>query len=167
MIYRTATMPPATGAFRRPSPSPLGWVALLILGPSCGVEQYREARPDESLSIRWVASDEAVDAEVLPRWDEGEALAVENAVLVGAEHIDHVQLLESGDGPRIIVLDLSDVGRERLREATTDAEGRRLAIVAGGRIVAAPTIREPLTEGEAYVSVDAAFVDRAFEALSE
>ena len=64
------------------------------------------------------------------------------------------------------MLDLSDVGRERLREATSARVGARLAIVAGGRIVAAPTIREPLTEGEAYVVVDASHVERAFDALS-
>ena len=45
--------------------------------------------------------------------------------------------------------------------------GDRLAIVAGGRIVAAPTIREPLTEGEAYVSVAQDDVERVFDALSE
>lgn len=159
----------------RPHRSPLrlahllGSVSGVILAvlPGCGVEQYREALPDPSLSVRFVADGEASDAEVLERWDEGDALAVERSVVVGPEHVDHVQLLESGDGARIIVLDLSDVGRERLREATTARVGARLAIVAGGRVVAAPTIREPLTEGEAYVTVDVAHVERAFDALTE
>ena len=115
----------------------------------------------------FVAESDATAADVLERWDESAPLAVERAVVLGPEHVEHVQLLESGEGGRIIVLDLSDIGRERLREATTARVGARLAIVAGGRIVAAPTIREPLTEGEAYVVVDRARVEQAFDALSE
>lgn len=140
-------------------------VALSVAG--CGVEHYREAAPDPSIAIRFVATGETTAAELLSRWDDGEPLPLETAIVIGPEHVDHVQLLETGDGPRVIVLDLSDVGRERLREATTARVGERLAIVAGGRIVAAPTIREPLTEGEAYVTVDAASVERVFDALSE
>lgn len=146
----------------------LGGCALCVSTaiPACGVERYREALPDITLSLRFVAEGAASDAEVLARWDEGDSLAVEHAVVIGPEHVEHVQLLEAAEGPRVIVLDLSDVGRERLREATSARVGARLAIVAGGRIVAAPTIREPLTEGEAYVVVDASHVERAFDALS-
>ena len=144
------------------------WVSSSILGliSGCGVEHYREGLPDTSISVRFVAEAETTDADVLERVDGAAGLAVERAVVVGPEHVEHVQLLESAEGPRIIVLDLSDVGRERLREATTARVGARLAIIAGGRIVAAPTIREPLTEGEAFVVVDAAHVERAFDALT-
>lgn len=173
MIYPPRTMPTRNrrflprlaGVVAAVSSSILAVVAGVI--PGCGVETYREALPDPSLSVRFVADGAASDAELLERWDAGDALLVERSVVVGPEHVDHVQLLESGDGARIIVLDLSDVGRERLREATTARVGARLAIVAGGRVVAAPTIREPLTEGEAYVTVDVAHVERAFDALTE
>ena len=70
------------------------------------------------------------------------------------------------DGSRVLVLDLDDEGRSRLHEASTTHIGRRLAVVVDGRIVAAPTILNPLTEGEAYVTVAEPELERAFDALS-
>lgn len=172
MISRPGGAASRTAAPPRGQSATVVGVALLTVvgasGPGCGVERYRQARPSASLAVRFVAegAEASADAELLERWDGSSPLAVERAVVLGAEHIEHVQLLETGEGPRVIVLDLSDVGRERLREATTARAGARLAIVAGGRVVAAPTIREPLTEGEAYVRVEAAHVERAYAALA-
>lgn len=83
-----------------------------------------------------------------------------------AEHIRHVRLLHATDGARVWVLDLDDTGRARLAEASLGRVGERLAIVAGGRIVAAPTITNPLTEGEAYIVVPPAALERAFEVMT-
>ena len=131
------------------------------------METYREARPDPGVAIRFVADDATAAAETLPRWGSEEPVAVGGADVVGAEHIEHVQLYETGEGRRLIVLDLSEIGRTRLREATTERVGARLAIVVAGRVVATPTLREPLTEGEAFVRVDAAQVDAIFAAMTE
>jgi preprotein translocase subunit SecD len=131
-----------------------------------GVETYQERPPAASLALRMVAR-EGREAELLPRWSEpGEALAVERAAVVAARHIRRVRLLDAADGTRVIVLELDDLGRTRLAEATLDGVGERLAIVVDGRIVAAPTIRTPLTEGETHVAVPPADIDRAFTALT-
>lgn len=140
-------------------------LALLLSIAGCGVETYREGLPAPSIAIRFVADDAAPAVETLPRWGDGEAVAVGGVDLVGAEHIDHVQLIDGADGERILVLDLTDVGRSRLREATTDRAGARLAILVDGRVVATPTLREPLTEGEAYVRVAPEHVEAVFEAM--
>ena len=66
----------------------------------------------------------------------------------------------------MIVIVLRDAGRDRLREATTDAAGRRIAIVVGPHVIAAPTVRGPLTDSEAYVAVPARDVQRAYEAMT-
>jgi|GEM_PF-3114457 preprotein translocase subunit SecD len=138
-----------------------------ILLAACGVETYRQARPSAEVAIRFVADDVTRAGETLPRWGEGEPIAVGGADVVGAEHIEHVQLYETGEGRRLIVLDLSEIGRTRLREATTERVGARLAIVVAGRVVATPTLREPLTEGEAFVRVDPEHVEAIFAAMTE
>lgn len=114
-----------------------------------------------------VASDGA-EAEVLPRLggDTSEMLAVERLVVVDADHIRSVRLLDSAEGVRVLVLDVDDLGRTRLEEASTANIGGRMAIVAEGRVVAAPTIRNPLTEGEVFVAVPAEDLERAFDAIS-
>ncbi|AKF02906.1 SecDF P1 head subdomain-containing protein [Sandaracinus amylolyticus] len=144
-------------------------IVTFALLASCafGVEQYRERPPAPSLAIRMVAV-EGAEGEVLPRWsgETDELLAVEHGVVVESRNIRHVRLLEAADGSRILVLDLDDTGRSRLHEASTLHVGRRLAIVVDGRIVAAPIIRTPLTEGEAYVAVPEPDLERAFEVLS-
>lgn len=140
-------------------------LALLFSIAGCGVETYREGPPAPGIAIRFVADDTSTASETLPRWGEGEPVAVTGVDLIGAEHVDHVQLVETGDSGRLLVLDLTDVGRSRLREATTDRVGARLAIIVEGRVVATPTLREPLTEGEAYVRVAPEHVDAVFEAM--
>lgn len=142
----------------------LPWALMLIAG--CGVEQYRERLPAPTLEIRMVASD-ATDAEVLPRMGGpgDEMLPIERAVVVDAEHIRHVRLLDSAEGQRVIVLDLDDVGRARLEEASRGHIGGRMAVVVGGRVIAAPTIRNPLTESEAYIAVPEPVLEPAFDAM--
>ncbi len=142
-------------------------VGVLVVLAGCGVETYRQAPPDPSLSMRFVADGEAPVAMSLPRYDDGAIVPLEGSTLIEASHVDHVQLYETGDGERLIVIDLNDVGRERLREGTTARVGARLAIIAGDRVIAAPEIREPLTEGEAYVRVPVADVEAVWAALGE
>jgi preprotein translocase subunit SecD len=141
-------------------------LALGVFLAGCGVETYREAPPAPSLSMRFVAEGEAPIALSLPRYDGGdELIPLEASVLIEASHIDHVQLYETGEGERLVVIDLNDVGRERLREGTTERVGARLAIIAGDHVIAAPVIREPLTEGEAYVRVPVAQIDAVWSAM--
>lgn len=143
----------------------LGCLGGCLVG--CGVETYREAPPDPSLSMHFVAEGDAPIGMSLPRYDDGELIPLEASALIEASHIDHVQLYETGEGERLVVIDLNDIGRERLREGTTARVGARLAIIAGGHVIAAPVIREPLTEGEAYVRVPLARIESVWAALGE
>lgn len=145
----------------------IAWALAGTALAGCGVEQYRERLPALDLEIRFVASDGA-DAEVLPRFSgpADEMLPIERAVVVDADHIRHVRLLDAAEGRRVLVLDLDDVGRARLDEASRAHIGGRLAIVAGGRVIAAPTIRNPLSEGEAYVALPAEDLEGAFRAMT-
>ena len=144
--------------------APLAWVAGC--GSAFGVEHYREGLPSSDLAMRFVA-DETHEAELtLPRLGSEESVGLTSGTLVSAEQIEHVRLLEAAEGGRVLVIVLRDEGRDRLREATTDAAGRRLAIVAGGHVIAAPTVRGPLTESEAYVSVPEEQLETAFGSMT-
>lgn len=148
-----------------------GALALALVAGSgvagCGVEQYRQRLPAHDLAIRMVAADGADAAEVLPRLSGGtdEMLIVSREVVVDADHIRSVRLLDAADGTRVIVLDLDDAGRARLEEASRAHVGGRMAIVAGRRVIAAPTIRNPLTESEAFVQVPPESLEAAFAAV--
>ncbi len=133
----------------------------------CGVESYRQRAPAPDLSIRMVATD-GQQAEILPRFfgTDGEMLPIVAASVVSAEHIVHVRLLDAADGDRVLVLDLDDVGRARLEEASRGNIGGRMAVIAGGRVIAAPTIRNPLTDSEAFISVPAENLGGAFDAMT-
>jgi preprotein translocase subunit SecD len=145
------------------------WLALgLAVVAGCGgfgVEQYREGAAASDLAIRFVADDTHPAETTLPRIGTEEAIGIAAGTVVSATQIEHVRLLDAADGGHVIVIVMLDAGRDRLREATTDATGRRLAIVAGGHVIAAPTIRNALTENEAYVSVPAEHLEAAFTAM--
>jgi preprotein translocase subunit SecD len=140
----------------------------LTIVPACafGVEQYREGLAASDLSIRLVADDTHAAELTLPRIGTEEPIALAAGSIVTAEQIEHVRLLDAAEGNRVIVIVLRDAGRDRLREATTDAAGRRLAIVAGAHVIAAPTVRGPLTESEAYVAVPADQLESAFTSMT-
>jgi preprotein translocase subunit SecD len=131
-----------------------------------GVEQYREAGPRSTLELRRVAATDRADAEHLPRLDGEGTVALEPGAVLRASHVAHVQLLESGEGERLVVLQLHDEGRVRLREATATDEGRRLALVADGRVIATPTVRGVLDQNEIAVRVERAHVEAAYAALT-
>jgi preprotein translocase subunit SecD len=130
-----------------------------------GVEHYREALPSSDLAIRFVADDDHPADATMTRLD-GTELAIAAGTLVTSDQIEHVRLLDAAEGGQVIVIMLRDAGRDRLREATADAAGRRIAIVAGGHVITAPTIRGPLTESEAYVAVSRPDLERAYEAMT-
>lgn len=141
-------------------------LAALTACGGLGVEQYREAEPRSSLELRRVAAADRADAEHLPRLDGDGTVALEPGAVLRASHVAHVQLLESGEGERLLVLQLLDEGRDRLREATATDEGRRLALVADGRVIATPTVRGELDQSEIAIRVPRAHVEAAYAALT-
>lgn len=134
----------------------------LMLGAGCGVGTYRAAHVTGEMQMRLVAE---ASGEPVGRWFSDEVLALEDAVFLDASHVREAHLENRPDGARHIVLYLRADGAERLAEATRTHEGRRLAIVVDGRVVAAPTIREPITTGEAHITVDGD-IEQVFEALT-
>jgi len=144
----------------------LGLLAHSACG-GLGVEQYVEAAPRGSLELRFVAREDRADAETFPRSFGSGSVRVEPGAVLRAAHIAHVQLVDTGDGERLLVLQLRDEGRARLREATRGADGRQLAVVADGRVIATPGIRGALDQSEIAVRVERDRVNAAYDALRE
>lgn len=146
--------------------------APLLLLAACGglgVEQYRETVPRGTLALRRVAGpDREGVAEVvhLPRLVGEGTVALEPGAILRATHIAHVQLVDTGEGERLIVLQLHEEGRQRLLEATRDADGTTLALVADDVVIATPTLRGALDQTEIAVRIERPYVRRAFRALT-
>jgi preprotein translocase subunit SecD len=63
-----------------------------------------------------------------------------------------VATAQPGDGETWVVdVSMTAAGRERLAELTREHVGERLGMVVDGRLVTAPVIRAPLTEGRALI----------------
>jgi preprotein translocase subunit SecD len=147
----------------------LSSVCALWLLTGCGgfgVERYREADPEPSLALRFVAEGDEPPDEVLPRLGSGEVVPLAAGALLRAPHVAHVQLLDSAEGERVLVLQLRDEGRVRLREASAGASGRRVAVVAAGAVVATPILRGVLDQSELVVRVEPARVEGAYAAIA-
>ena len=163
-------MPEERGFSRRVSGTTWALALLTASLLACGgfgVEQYREAEPRGSLELRRVAREGRADVELLPRLDDGGSVALEPGAILRAAHVAHVQLVDGADGVRLLVLQLRDEGRVRLREATASDADRELALVAEGRVIATPTVRGALDQNEIAVRVPPAQIDAAYAALHE
>ncbi len=132
---------------------------------ACGVGTYRSGQVTGELEMRLVAA-EGSAGERLRRWFTEEALPLEDEPFVQREHVREVQLENLPDGGRQLVLYLNELGANRLAEVTRAHEGRRLAIVVDGRIVVAPAIRGPITDGVAAISVPDGDLEQVFGALT-
>ena len=94
-----------------------------------------------TVEYRLVDADDE-NAENLVLTKTGEQLPVSKDVLLDLTDVEEA----SADGFHVI-LRLNEPGSERLRLATERYQGRRLAVVVDGRVVAAPEIMQPIHDG--------------------
>lgn len=141
--------------------------AILALALSaCGVSTYRAARVTGQLEMRLVAAD-GDQGEDVARWFSDEVVSLEEEAFVGSSDVREVHLESRPDDSRHIVIYLDTEGAARLAEVTAAHIGRRLAIVVDGRVVAAPTIRTAIAEGEAHLTVGPeGDIEQVFDALT-
>jgi len=86
------------------------------------------------------------DAENLLLAETGEPLSVSKDVLLDLTDVEEAFADKSFDGFQVI-LRLNEPGTERLRLATERYQGRRLAVIVDGRVVAAAEIVQPIHDG--------------------
>ena len=95
--------------------------------------------------------------EPVPGWEElalaeGEGLWYLAPEVLLDQSLFAVATALPGDGDSWVVdVSMTAAGRERLAEVTSAHVGERLGMVVDGRLVTAPVIRAPLTEGRALL----------------
>lgn len=126
-------------AFLRPAPSFYGG-DLLVRDGSGDFVTFRPVAPPGS-------------PEATPlRTADGEELWVANRTLLWDANIVRTDIGTGDDGAPVLNFRFDGVGARRLAAFSSRGSGERLAIVADGRILAAPTITSPITGGSMTLS---------------
>ncbi len=108
-----------------------------------------------TLQMRWVSDTPSAETEplTLAGREREETLDVEKAVLLDHSDLQSVKVSHrSKPEDSRILLNFTEVGKQRFAQATRDGKGRRLAIVIDGQILTAPVIHSEITNGSAEIS---------------
>jgi len=105
------------------------------------------------LEFRMIAQPGATDVDMLPSAESGGTVPVERQVIVGGEDlIDAQPAFDSQTNQPIVNFRFNIRGAQRFGEATTRNLGRPLAIVLDNRVISAPVIQSPITQGAGQIS---------------
>ena len=83
---------------------------------------------------------------------EGEAIVSKRIILSGDNLVDAKPTMNSQTNETVVSFSLDRVGAKKFGKATSTGVGKRLAIVLDGKIISAPTIREPIIGGSGQIS---------------
>ena len=64
-----------------------------------------------------------------------------------------------------VAVELTEKGRQQLKDATTQYQGQRIGIVSGGRLITAPMVNEPISGGR--VEISGAFTETTARTLAD
>ena len=85
--------------------------------------------------------------------ENGEELVVSKRIVMSGDNlIDAQPRLDSQKNEPIVSFSLNRLGALKFAKTTTENVGKRLAIVLDGKIISAPSIREPITGGNGTIS---------------
>ncbi|MCC7537222.1 MAG: hypothetical protein IT379_13450 [Deltaproteobacteria bacterium] len=123
-------------------------VASLAGLVGCGDPRIRS---DDDLQVRLVAAGGS-GGERHDAWSDAEPLSLERDVLIDARRVESARIfVEPGTRRRVVAIQLDAEGTRVLEEVTARHRPRRLAVVIGGRIAAAPAIRGVISGGRLIV----------------
>jgi len=112
-----------------------------------------------ALQIRLVAdvassdSDEMIVAGKSKDPSQQDTLHVLKKILIDQTDLKSAKVTKDNQlGPSQIEITFTDPGKKRFAEGTRESIGKRLAIVIGGRLYSAPTIRTEVSGGTAVIS---------------
>ena len=99
------------------------------------------------------SSEESFGTEKL-QFDDGseEAVVSKRIVLSGDNLIDAKPTMNSEDNETVVSFTLDRVGTKKFGKATSTGVGKRLAIILDGKIISAPSVREPIIGGSGQIS---------------
>lgn len=113
----------------------------------------------QALQFRLVAENAGTPADELPlraaaAGDGERTIRVEKTVLLDQTGVETAEVQEDGVRPEtyLILLILTDAGRQSFARATRENVGRRLAIIVDGVVQSAPVLRDEISGGRAQIS---------------
>ena len=108
-----------------------------------------------NLTFQFVSSNEndSFGTETL-KFDNGldEATVSKRIILSGDNLVDAKPRMDSQSNETIVSFTLDRVGAKKFGRATTENVGKQLAIILDGKIISAPSIREPIIGGSGQIS---------------
>ncbi len=84
--------------------------------------------------------------------DIDEAIVSKRIILNGDNLIDAKPRMDTQNNETIVSFTLDRVGAKKFGRATTENVGKQLAIILDGKIISAPSIREPILGGSGQIS---------------
>ena len=81
-----------------------------------------------------------------------EAIVSKRIVLSGDNLIDAKPTMNSQTNETVVSFNLDRVGAKKFGKATSTGVGKRLAIILDGKIISAPSVREPIIGGSGQIS---------------
>ena len=108
-----------------------------------------------NLTFQFVSSNESdsFGTEIL-KFDNNleEATVSKRIILNGDNLVDAKPRMDTQNNETIVSFTLDRVGAKKFGKATTENVGKQLAIVLDGKIISAPSIREPIVGGSGQIS---------------
>jgi preprotein translocase subunit SecD len=155
---------PAPAPNREPTPSAVAVELRMVVATS------REAAPDSLVLQQFRGLDCAAPSTAAGPQEPaaacdaaGTKYSLEPAGVVGGVE-SAVVGPDAGDGPSVEVV-LDDEAAAALADLTDGVPGRQVAVVLDGRVVAAPTVQEQLTDGR--LQVVGGLTDASAQALAD
>ena len=103
-------------------------------------------------------SEESFGTEKL-QFEDGseEAIVSKRIILSGDNLVDAKPTMDTQTNETVVSFSLDRVGAKKFGKATSTGVGKRLAIVLDGKIISAPSVREPIIGGSGQISGDFTF----------
>ena len=103
-------------------------------------------------------SEESFGTEKL-QFEDGseEAIVSKRIILSGDNLVDAKPTMDTQSNETVVSFSLDRVGAKKFGKATSTGVGKRLAIVLDGKIISAPSVREPIIGGSGQISGDFTF----------
>jgi len=108
-----------------------------------------------NLTFQFVSSNEndGFGTEILKFDNEiDEATVSRRIILNGDNLVDAIPRMDTQNNETIVSFTLDRVGAKKFGRATTENVGKQLAIILDGKIISAPSIREPIIGGSGQIS---------------
>ena len=98
--------------------------------------------------------------------DTNEELTVSKRIIISGDNLQDAQpRLDSQSNQPNVFFSLDRIGAKKFAKSTTDNVGKRIAIILDGKVISAPSVREPITGGNGSISGNFSFQEATDLAL--